>query len=256
MTATAGSTGCIVQPALVNYIKKMPHAQQREVARALRKRAKRQNNEQSEKANRQRVVHEMEEMKREVQTMLLNGTLSVAKLRQLQDRLEKLWGCKENEKPRADNAKGALPSVDAAPATTDTGIKHGPIARALVQLAERREAQKKTKEEAKRNRPWRNVPEYYAKQRERLKHRPAKASNDAVRAYRRRVIDQQRSNPLSTSPPKNRPTTTIRFKEGHDVQTFDLGQPATTVSKWAAGRAELSLTAAEKSLSTRTTGAK
>ena len=132
MTATAGSTGCTVQTALVKYIKKLPQAQQREVARALRKRAKRQYNEQSEKANRQRVVQEMEGMKREVQTMLLNGTLSVTKLTQLQDRLEKLWGCKENDKPRADNANDVLPSVDAAPAKADTGIKRSPLAQALI----------------------------------------------------------------------------------------------------------------------------
>ena len=84
-----------------------------------------------------------------------------------------------------------LPGKDATPATQDAGHRSSPLAQALIQLAERREAQKKTKEEAKRNRPWRNVPEYYAKKRERLKHRPAKASNDAVQAYRRRVIQQQ-----------------------------------------------------------------
>ena len=110
----------------------------------------------------------------------------------------------KKRKLRADNANGALPSVDAAPAETDMGIKHGPIARALAQLVERCEAQKtKEKEEAKKNRPWRNVPEYHAKKRERLKHRPAKASNDAVRAYRRRVIQQQQSNLQS---PKNAKT--------------------------------------------------
>ena len=127
MTAAAGPTGCTVQTALVEFIKKMPQAQQREVARTLHKRAKRRNNERSEKANRRRVVHEMEKMKREVQTMFLDGTVSVAKLTQLKERSEKLWGCKENEKPRADNTKGGLPNVDAAPTKTDMGTKHSPI---------------------------------------------------------------------------------------------------------------------------------
>ena len=149
--------------------------------------------------------------------MFLDGTVSVAKLTQLKERSEKLWGCKENEKTRANNTKSELPGKETTPATQDAGHRSSPLAQALIQLAERREAQKKAKEEAKRDRPWRNVPEYYAKKKERLKRRPAKASNDAVRAYRRRVIQQQQSNLQSPSPLVSRAKSTVRFKVGHDV---------------------------------------
>ena len=116
----------------------------------------------------------------------------------------------------------------------------------MIQLAERRGVQKKKKEEAKRNRPWRNVPEYRAKCKRRAKGRPAKANSDAVRAYRLRVIQQTKSALQSPAPLVSRSTTTVRFKVGHDVQTFDLGQPANAISKRVDGKAELSLTAAEK----------
>ena len=91
----------------------------------------------------------------------------------------------------AGNATKAIPDRDANPATPDGGHKSSSIiVRALAQMAERHEAQKKAKEKAKRNRPWRNVPLYYAKQKERLKHRAAKAMNDEVRAYRLRLIQE------------------------------------------------------------------
>jgi len=43
-------------------------------------------------------------------------------------------------------------------------------------------------------------------------------------------------------------TTTVRFKEGQisNVQTFDLGQPVTSISKWADETAKITLTAAER----------
>ena len=113
-------------------------------------------------------------------------------------------------------------------------------------MANRHEAQRKAKEKAKKNRPWRNVPLYYAKQKERLQHRPAKAANDYVRAYRLRLIQDSQHVLQPPATPMRQSTKCIRFKEGHEVQTFDLGQPATSISKRVDGKAELSLTAAEK----------
>ena len=109
MTATTGSTGCTVQTALVKYIERLPRAQQRAVARALRERAKRRNDERSEKANRRRVVHEMDKMKREIQTMLLNGTVSATKLTQLKGQLKKLGGCIETRNPEQTMQKAPSP---------------------------------------------------------------------------------------------------------------------------------------------------
>ena len=88
----------------------------------------------------------------------------------------------------AGNANKAFPDRKANPAKPDGGHKSRPLLRALAQMAERHEAQKKAKEEAKKNRPWRNIPQYYAKQKEKRKHRPARAKTNDVRAYRQRLI--------------------------------------------------------------------
>ena len=149
----------------------------------------------------------------------------------------------------AGNATKAIPDRDANSATPDGGHKSSSIiVRALAQMAERHEAQKKAKEEAKKNRPWpwRNVPQYYAARKERLKHRPAKAQDDNVRAYRLRLIQESQHVLQPPATPMRQSTECIRFKEGHEVQEFDLGQPATSITKWVDGKAELSLTAAEK----------
>ena len=74
------------------------------------------------------------------------------------------------------NRKKPPPDRGVVPATPDEGHKSSPILRVLTQMANRHEAQRKAKEKAKKNRPWRNVPLYYAKQKERLQHRPAKAA--------------------------------------------------------------------------------
>ena len=66
----------------------------------------------------------------------------------------------------AGYTKSELPGKEATPATQDAGHRSSPLAQALIQLAKPRRVQKKTKEEAKRNRPWRNIPEYHARQRE------------------------------------------------------------------------------------------
>ena len=62
----------------------------------------------------------------------------------------------------AGDATKAIPDREANPATPDGGHKSSSIIRALAQMAERHKAQKKAKEKAKKNGPWRNVPQYYA----------------------------------------------------------------------------------------------
>ena len=89
------------------------------------------------------------------------------------------------------------------------------------------------------------MPQYYAARKERLKHRPARAQNDEVRAYRLCLIQDSQHALQPPAPPMSQSTKCIRFKEGHEVQEFDLGQPATSISKWVGGKAELTLTAAE-----------
>ena len=121
-------------------------------------------------------------------------------------------------KERAKKGKGQ----HARSAKPDGGHNSGPISRALAQLKERLEAQKNKKKKAKSNKPWRNVPQFHAALKEELQHRPAKASNDRVRAYRRRLIQQTQSAPPT---PLSKSTTTVRFKEGQisNVQTSTWG---------------------------------
>ena len=77
---------------------------------------------------------------------------------------------------------------------------------------------------------WQNVPQYWAKKRERLRHRPAKAKTAAVQAYRRRIIRDSNSSLPSTALPRRR--RTVRFTDGPTaIQVFQISQLATSVSR-------------------------
>ena len=235
------------QEALIRFQELTP-AHQRLIFRYAVQQVRAPKHEQIRRAERRRVADEWRILKEELQRALLNGPVSDEKLTQLKRRWRRLRGSTKEKKPRANNTTSAPQNERAIPARPDTGNKHNALARALVQLAERREAKREIKEEAKGNKPWRNVPQFHAEWKERLRHRPAKAKNDRVRAYRRRLIRQTQSAPQPPAPPLSQSTTTVRFKErqSSDVQIFDLGLPATSTSKWVEDKAELTLTAAEK----------
>ena len=85
---------------------------------------------------------------------------------------------------------------------------------------------------------WRNVPQYWAKKRERLRHRPAKAKTAAVQAYRRRIIRDSNSSLPSTALPRRR--CTVRFTDGPTAkQVFQISQPATSIMSRSSGVAIL-----------------
>ena len=200
-----------------------------------------------------RLTLEHNQLKRELQEASTSGAVSDETLAQLKRRSNELgrrWkelGRSTKRKThRVHNASSALKNEGTHTTESSPGNNHSPLARALQKIAQRSVAQKKEKQEATGNRPWRNVPQYYAARKERLKHRPAKATNDDVRAYRQRLIQDLKSLPQPPATPMRQSTKRIRFKEGHETQAFDLGQPATAISKRVVGQAELTLTAAEK----------
>ena len=101
------------------------------------------------------------------------------------------------------------------------------IVRALHRLAQQR---RKGDATVTTSGQWRNVPQYWAKKRERLRHRPAKAKTAAVQAYRRRIIRDSNSSLPSTALPRSR--RTVRFTDGPTaIQVFQISQPATSVSR-------------------------
>ena len=93
----------------------------------------------------------------------ISGTASGEKLAKFQRRWNELGRSTKEKTSRANPTNSALQNEGTTTAGSDTGDNHCALARALKQLAERSAAQKKEKQEAKRNKPWRNVPQYYAK---------------------------------------------------------------------------------------------
>ena len=109
------------------------------------------------------------------------------------------------------------------------------IVRALHRLAQQR---RKGDATVTTSGQWRNVPQYWAKKRERLRHRPAKAKTAAVRAHRRRIIRDTNSSLPSTALPRRH--RTVRFTDGPTAQqVFQISQPATSIMSRSSGVAIL-----------------
>lgn len=167
--------------------------------------------------------------------------MSVDKVAQLESQGKKLKESIQNNEPSArppteheqtehtcvDHSNNTLQGEGANPATPDTGQQYSPLARALLKLAAQRKAKQK---EAKKNRLWRNVSEYHTKQKEKLKHRPARAKDDGMRAYCKRVIRNAQTSAQPTPPPRR--STGIRFAEElMEKQIFQQHKPVTSIPK-------------------------
>ena len=245
MTAEASLTRTTpTQEALIRFQKLTP-AHQRLILRYAVQQVRAPKREKIRRAERPRVADEFKQLREEILRALLNGPVSDKQLTQLKRRWRRLGGSTKEKNPRASNTTSAPQNEQATPAGPDTGNKRNALARALAQAVERRDAQKTKAKEATRIKPWRNVPQFHAKCKEELKHRPAKAKNDNVRAYRQRLIQESQSVLQPPATPMRQSTKCIRFKEGHEAQNFGLDQPATSISKWVGGKAGLTLTAAE-----------
>ena len=178
------------QEALIRFQKLEP-AHQRLIIHYVRNKTRAPTHEQIKMAERLRVLAKMDKLKEELLRAINNpDTVSDEQLTQFKRRWRMLGGSTKEKKLRASNTTGALQNEAAAPARPDTGNKHNALARALAQALERRDAQKTKTKEAKRRKPWRNVPQFHAKCKAQLKHRPARAQNDNVRAYRLRLIQE------------------------------------------------------------------
>ena len=116
---------------------------------------------------------------------------AVTRLAQLGERLEKpSTASRRNSTRRDDSTTNSAPSVRPTPTSEQPGRPHDDntnhvIAQALHQLVQQRQNRGAI---ATNGGQWRSVPQYWAKKKERLRHRPAKVRNAAVQAYRRRII--------------------------------------------------------------------
>ena len=137
-----------------------------------------------------RATVEKYQLSKELQEAGISGTVSDEQPAQFKRRRNELGRSTKGKQPRADNTYRALQNEKTTTARSDSGNNYSPLARALQKIAQRSVAQTTEKQEATGNRPWRNVPQYYAARKERLKHRPAKASNNNRRAYRLRLIQE------------------------------------------------------------------
>ena len=82
---------------------------------------------------------------------------------------------------------------------------------------------------------WQSVPQYWAEQKEELKHRPAHSKNAIVQAHRRSIIRDAQPSLPSTVLPRRRPTVT--FTDGPTArQVFQLNQPVIRISRGAGVR--------------------
>ena len=188
----------------------------------------------------QQIDAEMTSINRQLERLVESGNplprevdKAVAQLAQLCKRLEKLsTASRRNSTRRDDSTIKSAPTVRPTPTSdqsrrsNDDNNKNA-IVQALHRLAQR---QRNGDATVTTGGQWQNVPQYWAKKKERLRHRPAKATNAAVQAYRRRIIRDTNSSLPSTALPRRR--RTVRFTDGPtEKQVFQISQLATSVSR-------------------------
>ena len=152
----------------------------------------------------------------------------LTRLAQLHKRLEKPSGTSQR-----NNFKRGVTTTISAPSGQMRNDTHNKvIVRAIHRLAQQRRNNGAT---ATKGGQWRNVPRYWAEQKEELKHRPAHSKNDSVLAHRQRIIRDTQSSLPPTVLPRRRPTVT--FIDGPTArQVFQLNQPVTRISRGAGVR--------------------